>query len=857
VEGSAKIIDQVTPVLEKLLRVSGVPEKLLPLFALTHDLRWTWRAEIRALFEALDPEAWRRARGNPVRLFREVSAERLWKAAEDPIYQGALHEVMRVLAEEDAAEPGNASARELVERGERIAYFSAEFGLTEILPIYAGGLGVLAGDHLKSSSDLGVPLVGVGLFYREGYFRQVLDPERGQTEAYPILEPEELPIATAETPDCSPPIVQVDLAGRTVRLLIRMVRVGRIPLLLLDSNVPENEASDREVTGRLYGGGHETRLQQEIVLGIGGSRALDQTGLTPTIRHINEGHAAFVSLEKIRKLVQGEGLTFAEAREVALTGNVFTTHTPVPAGIDVFTPELLWKYFGGYVNELGISFDEFFDLGREVGGEKRELFSMAVLAMRLSTHQNAVSQLHAHVSRRLWRDVMPALPLSEIPIQPITNGVHYGTWTAPEIAATKVAADPDNVDRSALWEAHEALRARLVDVCREKLVEERRRTGARDEEIAQAAKALDPRALTIGFARRFATYKRATLLFREPKRLEYLLHQIGRPVQILFAGKAHPKDEPGKEYLRTVAQAAQRPELLGRVVFLPDYDMGLARALVSGCDVWLNTPERPREASGTSGMKSAMNGGLNLSVLDGWWDEAPHDEAGFVIGDAKDTLSDDEVVRALYDALEQRVLPMFFDRDGAGLPQRWIDRMIVSASKLAKEFSSERMVSDYLDTCYVPGAFHRRSLIEGNHEPLKRLVAWKQKVRAAWPNLRFESVEIKPDPTGIPSSSPFEVIARLYLDGLDASDVSVELFEGPFELDGTLESGAAIKLESVGREGETGIFRIIHRKPAGSEQLGYTVRVRPTHPDLAHPNEMGLMTWWGNVREARRYTSSS
>jgi len=844
---------EVTPVLEKLLRVSGVPEKLLPLFALSHDLRWTWRKEIRALFEALDPEAWRRARGNPVRLFREVSAERLWHAAEDPIYQGALHEVIRTLAEEDAAEPRHPSARELVDRGERIAYFSAEFGLTEILPIYAGGLGVLAGDHLKSASDLGVPLVGVGLFYREGYFRQVLDHERGQTEAYPVLEPEDLPISTAETPDGSPPIVTVDLAGRTVRLLIRVARVGRVPLLLLDSNVPENEASDREVTGRLYGGGSEMRLQQEIVLGIGGSRALDKTGLTPTIRHINEGHAAFVSLEKIRKLVQEGGLTFAEAREVATTGNVFTTHTPVPAGIDVFTPDLLWKYFGGYVGELGVSFDQFFDVGREVGGEKRELFSMAVLAMRLSTHQNAVSQLHARVSRRLWRDVMPDLPLSEIPIQPITNGVHAPTWTAPEIAVTGVAENPEGVDRGDLWEAHEALRARLVETCREKLVEERRRAGAHDEEIAQAATALDPRALTIGFARRFATYKRATLLFREPKRLEYLLHQIGRPVQILFAGKAHPKDEPGKEFLRAVATAAERPELRGRVVFLPDYDMGLARSLVSGCDVWLNTPERPREASGTSGMKAAMNGVLNLSVLDGWWDEASHDEAGFVISEAKDNVSDDEVVRALYDTLEQRVLPMFFDRDGAGLPQRWIDRMIVSASKLAKEFSSDRMVSDYLETCYVPGAFHRRSLLDADHEPLKRLVAWKEKVRSAWPKVRFESVEFKPDPAEIPSSSPFEVLARVYLDGLEPSDVSVELFEGPLEPDHRPESGSPIKLELAAREGESGAFRLMHRKPAGSEQLGYTVRVRPTHPDLAHPNEMGLMTWFS--REAKRYTA--
>jgi len=845
----------VTPVLEKAYRVSGVPEKLLPLFSLSHDLRWTWRADLRALFEVLDPDAWRRAGGNPVRLFREVPAERLWRAAEDPVYQEELLAMVRRLTEEDLTEPRHPAARELVARGERIAYFSAEFGLTEILPIYAGGLGVLAGDHLKSSSDLGVPLIGVGIFYREGYFRQVVDEDGMQNEAYPVLEPDDLPLSIAETPDGSPPVVTVDLAGRTVHLLVRVAKVGRVPLLLLDSNLPENEPPDREVTARLYGGGHETRLQQEIVLGIGGSRALEKVGVWPTIRHINEGHAAFVSLEKIRRLVQEEHLSFAEAREVATTGNIFTTHTPVPAGIDVFTPELLWKYFGGYVNELGISFDEFFDLGREVGEPGRELFSMAVLAMRLSTHQNAVSRLHAGVSRKLWRGVMPDLPLSEVPIRPITNGVHAATWTAPAIAATGALDKPEDVDRLEFWKAHEAERARLVAACRVKLAEEKRRLGAREEEVAEAMRALDPRALTIGFARRFATYKRATLLFREPKRLEYLLHQIGRPVQILFAGKAHPRDEAGKEFLRAVARAAERPEFRGRVAFLADYDMALARLLVAGCDVWLNTPERPREASGTSGMKAAMNGALNLSVLDGWWDEAPHDEAGFIVGEAKDAASDEEIVQSLYDTLEKRVLPMFFDRDASGLPQRWIDRMIVAASKIARAFSSDRMLGEYLEQCYVPGAFHRRALKGVDREPLRRLVAWKERVRAAWPSIAFEPVTVDPDPLSLPPAAAFDVEARVRLGALDAADVSVELFEGPVETDGTLESGTPVRLEPAGREGEVGVFRLTHRKPSGGA-LGYTLRLRPFHASLAHPNETGLMLWWGRAREAKRYTAA-
>jgi starch phosphorylase len=844
---------RLTPVLEKALRVSGIPERLLPLFALSHDLRWTWRADLRALFESVDPEAWRRVRGNPVRLFREAHAEKLWRAAEDPIFQEELLAAVRRITEEDLAEPAHPAARELVARGERIAYFSAEFGLTEILPIYAGGLGVLAGDHLKSSSDLGVPLVGVGLFYREGYFHQLMDVDGRQGEGYPTLDPDDLPLSLAETTDGSPPRVSVDLEGRPVQLLIRFARVGRVPLLLLDSNLPENEPPDREVTARLYGGGHEMRLQQEIVLGIGGSRALEKTGLRPTIRHINEGHAAFVSLEKIRHLVEEEGLTFAEAREVAAAGNVFTTHTPVPAGIDVFTPELLWKYFGGYVGQLGISFDDFFDLGREVGDLSRELFSMAVLAMRLSDHRNAVSRLHAVVSRRLWRGVTPDLPLSEVPIHPITNGVHGPTWTTPAIAATGVRDAPEQVDRETLWRIHEEQRAALVALCRERLVAEKTRLGAREEQIEEARRALDPKALTIGFARRFATYKRATLLLREPKRLEYLLHQIGRPVQILFAGKAHPRDEAGKEFLRLVAHAAEQPEYRGRIVFLPDYDMALARALVSGSDVWLNTPERPREASGTSGMKAAMNGVLNLSVLDGWWDEAPHDVAGFVVGGARDHAPDEEIAEALFDTLERRVLPMFFERDAAGLPQRWMDRMVAAASNIGRTFSSDRMVSEYLEQCYLPGALRRRELRDGDRSPLKRLAAWKQKVAAAWPGVRFESVEILPETAPLAPGERFEIWARVVLGPLDSSEVAVELFEGPLEADGTLESGTAFQLEPSGREGEAAVFRGSHRKP-GTKGLAYTLRVRPRYPEIPGAGDMGLATWWGErSREATRY----
>jgi len=808
---------------------------------------------MRDLFVSLDREAWKRVKGNPVALFRETPPHRLWSASEDPGFLKTLDEVVARLAAEDAAPPRHPGAAELSAQGERVAYFCAEFGLTETLPIYAGGLGVLAGDHLKSASDLGVPLVGIGLFYKEGYFRQLMDPEGRQTEVYPRLDPEALPLSVAEMPDGSAPMVTVELEGRPVQLLVRTARVGRVPLYLLDSDIEENEETDRSVTARLYGGGRRCRLKQEIVLGIGGVRALEKLGLRPTIRHMNEGHAAFASIEKIRQLMAEEGLSFPEAREVAAAGNVFTTHTPVPAGIDVFSPELLWKFFADYVEGLQITFDEFFELGREAGPGGHGLFSMAVLAMRLSAHKNAVSRLHAAVSRGLWRGVTPDLPLSEVPISPITNGVHLATWTDPEIAGVRAFEAPEQVDRAELWRRHEALRARLVGEVRERMAADLERRGAREEEIAQARAALDPGALTIGFARRFATYKRATLFLKDPRRLDYLLHQLERPVQFLFAGKSHPRDEAGKQFLTTIARAALQPEFRGRLVLLEDYDMALARSLVAGCDVWLNTPERPREASGTSGMKAAVNGALNLSVLDGWWDEAPHDEAGFVVGPGRDGVSDDETAEALYDTLETRVLPLFFRRDAAGLPQGWIDKMLAAASRVGRQFSAERMVTEYLEQAYVPGAERRRALKDNDRERLRRLVAWKARLSGAWPAVRFATVTASPDPATLAPGGVFEIEAALDLGGLEPADVRVEFFEGPLEADGTMESGYAVVLSPSARSGGSSVFRGSHSRPSHGG-IGWAVRVRPFHADLAHANETGLALWsGGRSREGTPY----
>ncbi|HEX9304389.1 MAG TPA: alpha-glucan family phosphorylase [Thermoanaerobaculia bacterium] len=697
----------------------ALPPNLALLPRLSRDLRWTWRPSIRALFSSLDPGLWTAVRGNPAAFLRRVSPERLQTAAADPAFLARLYGLASELAFEDNAEPLHPGVRGLVSRRDRIAYFSAEFGLTEVLPIYAGGLGVLAGDVLKSSSDLKLPLVGVGLFYREGYFRQLLDADGWQREENPLLDPADLPLALPVTEDGSPPTTVLELGDRPVQLLIRVARVGRISLFLLDADLPENHPDDRMVTARLYAGDQEMRIRQEIVLGMGGLKALKRLGLIPSIRHINEGHAAFAVLEKIRELVSEEGMSLADARESASAGNVFTTHTPVPAGIDRFPLPLIEKYLSGVARDCGITIEELMRLGREVPEREGEPFSMAVLALRHSSHANAVSQLHARVSRRLWMELLPELADVDVRIQSITNGVHRATWTDPEIAMLRLPDNPGPEARSELWRTHERLRARLVSFCRDRLVAWKRELGRPEEEVEAAGRVLDPQAMTIGFARRFAAYKRATLVFSDPERLRRLLDS--RPVQLVFAGKAHPADDPAKELLRDVVRWSQSPEFRDRVVFLPEYDMGVARALVAGCDVWLNNPIRPHEASGTSGMKVAMNGGLNLSVLDGWWDEAPYEEAGFVIGEATDDSVREDAATALYEVLEEKVVPLFFDRDENGIPWRWVEKMVFSAKRIARLFSSDRMVTEYLEQCYLPAAERRvaangtraRQLVEG------------------------------------------------------------------------------------------------------------------------------------------------
>lgn len=825
-----------------------VPGALAPLRSLAYDLRWSWQPSLRRLFEELDGAAWEAAGGNPIRFFELVDPARLAAKAADPGYVSWLAQETERLAAEDRDGWRVGEAACLAAGQHRVAYFCAEFGLTEVLPIYAGGLGVLAGDHLKSASDLGVPLVGVGLFYRGGYFRQALSADGRQSESYPILDADDLPVEVLRPPSGAPPVVTVGIIDHKVSVLVRVAKVGRVTLLLLDTHVPENRLADRDITSRLYGGDLEKRIQQEIVLGIAGFRALELAGLPATVCHANEGHASFFALERIRQLRQRSGMTFDEAREAAGAGNVFTTHTPVPAGIDLFPPDLVRRTFARKVDAIGISMERLLGLGRQVPEDAGEYFSMAVLGLRLSTHVNAVSRLHAQVSRRLWRGVFPEAPLSEMPIVPVTNGVHAPTWTAPAIAELKVGDSLVGADREELWRRHEGLRASLVQAVRQRTAEARKRRGAPDSEIAAAWGLLDPKALTIGFARRFATYKRATLVFHDPERLSRLLGDPERPVQLVFAGKSHPKDEPGKEFLRRVGELSQSEGFRGRVVLLEGYDMRLARSLVAGCDVWLNTPRRPHEASGTSGMKAAMNGALNLSVLDGWWDEAPREETGFSIGDDADGRGDDEVAAALYERLERDVVPLFYDRpwgDRNRAPGAWVEKMVTAVSVLGRQFSSDRMLQDYLRAFYLPASERAARLLADGGRGARELSAWKERVRASWGELGFVSVQLSvADPARLAPGSRFEVDVELRLRGLEPSDVAVEWFEGATDSDGVVDAGYAAPLTLTEKlDGRARYHGTVVRPDDDSR--GYSVRVRPSHPELTHPNELGLVLWAG------------
>jgi glycogen phosphorylase len=873
---------------------AALPESLAPLRDLTLNLRWSWHAETRDLFAAIDPAGWEASGHDPVALLGEVPPAQLESLGHDQAFLRRLDEAAQELNQylsgprwyqlttgggtgQDAPVAGSSGViGSPAQAPAAIAYFSPEYGITEALPQYSGGLGILAGDHLKAGSDLGVPLIGVGLLYRHGYFTQSLSPEGWQTERYPASDPNGLPLTLLRDAAGSAVRVSVALAeDKTLSAQIWVAQVGRVPLLLLDSYVEDNEPALREVTDRLYGGGGDHRLRQELLLGIGGVRAVrafcSLTGhAEPEVFHTNEGHAGFLGLERIREYAS-QGLSFEEAIEVCRAGTVFTTHTPVPAGIDRFSRELVERHFSGAGGDPALPLDRVLALGAETypGGDP-SVFNMAVMGMRLAQRVNGVSRLHGQVSRDMFAGLWPGFDIAEVPIGSITNGVHAPTWVAgevldlasgqPEEAATvsQLPEDGHAWERVAhtaparLWEIRRALRGRLVTLARERLRASWRQRGASDAELAWTDEVLDDDVLTIGFARRVPSYKRLTLILHDHARLTELMLDPERPAQFIIAGKAHPADDGGKRLIQQMVQFADDPAVRHRIVFLPDYDMAMARALVQGCDVWLNNPLRPLEASGTSGMKSALNGGLNLSIRDGWWDEWYDGADGWAIASAdgvEDPQRRDELESsALYDLLGQTVAPRFYDTGPDGLPRRWLEMVGHTLRALGPRVQASRMVREYVEDLYVPAALSSRALSDGaaaagRAEPYtaaRELAAWKRRVTRAWGGVRIEHVEGEDGDQG-PGGS-LVVRASVALGGLSPDDVSVEVVSGRV---GDADEIINPAISALTLEGgpEDGVARFAGKAELGRPgPFGYTVRVVPRHPLLASDAEMGLVT---------------
>jgi glycogen phosphorylase len=845
---------------------TALPEPLAPLHELIFNLRWSWHPGSRQLLAAIDPGRWQRSGHDPLAMLGDVPPERLDELAADEQFTGRLRAASDDLHEYLSgprwyqARDGSGPAA--------IAYFSPEYGITAALPQYSGGLGILAGDHLKAASDLGVPLIGVGLLYRHGYFTQSLSPEGWQAERYPSVDPNGLPLAVLRAEDDAPVHITVGLAGgRRLAAQIWLAQVGRVPLLLLDSYTEDNEPELREVTDRLYGGASEHRLRQELLLGIGGVRAVRAfcsiTGHPePEVFHTNEGHAGFLGLERIREYA-GQGLSFDEALEACRSGTVFTTHTPVPAGIDRFPRDLVEAQFCDEVEDAALPCDRVLALGAETyhGGDPG-MFNMAVMGMRLSQRVNGVSRLHGEVSRKMFAGLWPGFDEAEVPIGSVTNGVHAPSWVSGEIIAL-AAGEPDSpmapgdwpawdqvaaAGAERIWRTRTELRARLVAQIRRRLRASWRQRGASDAELTWIDEALDEGVLTVGFARRVPSYKRLTLMLRDPARLRALLLDPDRPVQIVIAGKAHPADDGGKRLIQQMVEFTDDPAVRHRIVFLPDYDMALARALVQGCDVWLNNPLRPLEACGTSGMKAALNGGLNLSVRDGWWDECSDGASGWDIPSA-DRVADegrreDLEAGALYDLLGHTVAPLFYDRDGDGLPRRWLEMVRHTLSTLGPRLQATRMVREYVTELYLPAVRSTRGLASGEpaFEGARNLASWRQRVVKAWPRVRIEHVEAEAAEPSL--GSRLAVRASVVLGDLTPADVAVELVCGKAGDDDEITDPSYQMLTPDPQPpGATGAVRY-----SGEAELyragpfGYTVRVLPSHPLLASRAELGLVT---------------
>lgn len=838
-----------------------LPEKLSFLRELAYNIWWDWNYEAVDLFRRISRRLWDEGEHNPVYLLVHAEQERMNYLSQE---EGFLNHMERVRSQFKSymTEPRWFQKTYSDRQDVLVAYFSAEFGLARCLPIYSGGLGILAGDHLKTASDMGLPLVAVGLAYRQGYFHQYLNIDGWQQERYDENEFPSMPIEQVLDDKGGWLTIDIPYLGRPVKAAVWRVNVGRVPLYLLTTNLPANRADDRIITDQLYGGDLEMRIRQEILLGIGGICLLRVLGIQPSVYHMNEGHSAFLALERIRALMADNGLDFLSAKAAAEAGLCFTTHTPVPAGNDVFSDELMRKYLEPLSNDLGISWDKFMAIGHNPSTPDQKNYMMPVTAIRTSSYCNGVSKLHAHVSRGMWQAIWPDLPRDEVPVMSITNGVHPYSWVSHDMAAlfdrylgpewrTNPLA-PDlwhriyEIPDEELWRTHETRRSRLVAFARALLDKQLLARGASPDEIAIANEVLNPEALTIGFARRFATYKRGALLFRDIERLKRLLGDRNRPVQFIFAGKAHPRDDEGKKLIRNIIHAIRDEVLRFRFVFLEDYDMSLARYMVQGSDVWLNTPRRPMEASGTSGMKAVANGAIHLSTLDGWWDQAYHQDLGWAVGSGEeydDLNYQDEVEgNALYDLLEREIVPLYFSRTVSDLPRDWVHRMKRSMASLIPRFCSHRMVRNYIDEAYLLADDHTRRLAAQDYAEAKSLARWRTVVEQHWPEVKVVKIEVDKE-DDLLVGDQLSVRATIDPGALSADDIRVEVYSGSIDSKGNFygAKGSVMQLEMSSDPRQPRFTAVLFAPQSG--YFGFTIRVFPSHDQLPNKYATYRITW--------------
>jgi glycogen phosphorylase len=858
--------------IKKFTVIPDVPEKLAGLYDIAYNVWLYWNPDAIKLFMRMDSDLWNKTRHNPIKMLGEINQERLEELAEDEAYVVEVERIRDNLKE--YINPGNGKSKIVKSKHEKgdstsepcIGYFSLEYGLTEALPIYSGGLGVLAGDHIKSSSDLGLNLVGIGLLYQYGYFRQYLNQDGWQQDFYDINDFYNMPICEVKQEDESPVLIDISLPGRTIYLKVWELRVGRITLYLMDSNIDKNNEEDRKLTAQLYGGDRELRLQQEIALGIGGVRLLDRLGIAIDVIHMNEGHSSFAIFERTRLFMNKHGLSFDQAMEITRKTGVFTTHTPVPAGNDEFHPDLIRKYFQQYAGQLGLTIDDFLAFGRVSPGTHHENFSMPVVAIRNSSYVNGVSRLHGQVAQKMWKNLWTNVPEEHIPIRHITNGVHLASWLSFEMTELLRRYLGDNwqqkqdlqelwqriynIPDPELWRVHSVRRRRLIYFIRQRLKKQLIEKGASQILIDTSQEALDPETLTIGFARRFATYKRGNLLFRDIQRLMRLVDDARQPVQFIFAGKAHPQDHAGKEIIKHIVNTIYTNHLLKNIVFIEDYDINVARYMVQGVDVWLNNPLRPHEASGTSGMKAAANGGLNLSVMDGWWDEAydRYKPNGWSIGSGEiyneRNYQDEVESKTIYSIIENDIVPIFYDSIPDGLPREWIKLMKNAFASIVSYFNTHRMIKEYNEKFYKGAGRNFISLSHDDFKQTRELVEWKNHAKNSFHSIEVGDIHF--DDTRIYKiNDPINVDVDIFTGDMKPEDIRVDLYYGKMSPDHQLIDTAIENLSVIEPiQDQNNRYRFSgHLISKNSGNFGFKIRVTPYHPLIMDPYEMNMVIW--------------